>query len=111
MYYLVVAIIIILIGIFLLYRFYPKIDEFIKKHFIPSQNVIYIKKEMKDLDTSSNTELPKKEEEEEPLSQFTKISNQIVDILYLPVDLLYKSAISYGTPLFYNVSQSIVKNI
>jgi hypothetical protein len=99
MYYLV-AIIIIIIGVFLLYRFFREIDNFIKKYFIPSQNLIDIKSEMKKLDTSSNID-----ENDEHVSQYTKISNKVIEILYLPADLLYKSIIIYGTPIYYKITQ------
>lgn len=98
MYYLV-ALIIIVVGIFFVYNFYSQIDAFIKKHIIPSQNVINIKKEMRDLDSSSNEESSPPQEEND--SKFTKISNEITELLDLPIDFLYKSLVSFGTPLFY----------
>ena len=108
MYYLV-AILIILIGVFLVHKFYSQIDEYIKIHMIPSQNVINIKREMSDLDSSSNEEHSPKEEES--LSKFTKISNEINELVHLPIDFLYKSAVSFGTPLFYIFRVPIDKNI
>ena len=107
MYYLV-AFILIVIGFFLIYKFYSQIDEYIKKHIIPSQKVFDIKKEMNDLDSSSNQEISPKDEN---LSKFTKIIDEINKLLYLPVDFLYKSAVSFGTPLFHLLRVSTDKNI
>jgi len=108
MYYLV-AFILILIGFFLIYKFYSQIDEYIKKHIIPSQKVIDIKKEMNDLDGSSNEE--NSSSKDENLSKFTKINDEINNLLYLPVDFLYKSAVSFGTPLFHLLRVPTDKNI
>jgi predicted PurR-regulated permease PerM len=108
MYYLV-AFILILIGFFLIYKFYSQIDEYIKKHIIPSQKVIDIKKEMNDLDGSSNEE--NSSSKDENLSKFTKINDEINKLLYLPVDFLYKSAVSFGTPLFHVLRVPTDKNI
>jgi predicted PurR-regulated permease PerM len=107
MYYLV-EFILILIGFFLIYKFYSQIDEYIKKHIISSQKVIDIKKEMNDLDSSSNEENSPKDEN---LSKFTKINDEIKNLLYLPVDFLYKSAVSFGTPLFHLLRVPTDKNI
>jgi len=98
MYYLV-AFIIVVITIFLVYKFYPELNNIIKQNLIPSQNVMHIKKEMKDLDNSSNVDLSKKEE----LSPFSKISTQITELLYLPFEFLTKLLNIYVSPLFYNI--------
>lgn len=97
--YYIVSIIIVLTGLFLIYKFYPQIDSFIKQHIIPSQKVINIKKEMRDLDSSSNEKSPPPPDS--ILSKFVKITDQIKEIAHLPLDFLYKSAVSFGTPIFY----------
>jgi hypothetical protein len=98
MYYLV-AFIIVVMTLFLVYTFYPQINTIVKQNLIPSQNVIHIKKEMEDLDHSSNPEPPKKEE----ISVFSKINAQMNELLHLPIDFLYKLIDIYVTPLFYNI--------
>lgn len=92
MYTYIIGIIIIIITIFFTYKFYPKISSLIKQYIIPSQYVKQIKQQMIDLDEST---------EDHP-SQITKTINEI---LYLPIDFLYKLLITYGTPIFYTFSR------
>lgn len=95
----IIGIIIILLVIFLIYIFYEKINDFIQKYIISSQNVEKIKQEMKDLE---NTKMKTQEKKEN-----TKIIEKINEILYLPFDFIYKLIITYGTPIFYNLSKNI----
>lgn len=93
--YLIIIIISILI-LFLIYTFYPKISNIIQKYIINNENVNQIKKEMRDLDNDIE-EIPSPVEN-------SKITEKISDILYLPIDFIYKLIITYGTPIFYNLS-------
>lgn len=95
MYAYIIGIIVIVIVLFLIYKFYPKINTLIKKYIISFQYVKQIKQQMKDLDE------PIIEKKENP-PQITKTINEI---LYLPVDFLYKLIITYGTPIFYTISR------
>jgi hypothetical protein len=106
MYYLVAFIVSVII-IFSIYNFYPNISSFIKNNFMPSQNMILIKKKMRDLDSSLNREIPR---EKKP-SQITNIISEINEIFYLSADFLYKLIITYVTPIFYNIYQPFAKNI
>jgi sortase (surface protein transpeptidase) len=97
MYYYLAAIIIIIITIFLIYKFYSKIDNFIKKNFMHSQNVMEIKSEMKTIDSKMESS---KKDENKPY-QIQIVLDKVNEILYIPVDFLYKLGISYAVPLFY----------
>ena len=44
-------------------------------------------------------------------SYFSKIMKKIHEILYLPIDFLYKLTITYGIPLHYNFTHITNKNI
>jgi len=87
MYIYIIGLIIVFIGLFLIYKNYSKISDFIIKNIIPNQNVIQIKQQMKELDE------PKKEE---PEFHFSKTINEI---LYIPIHFLYNLLITYGTPI------------
>ena len=88
--------------LFLLYKFYSKIDVLIKKYIISSQQVNQIKQKMEDLEEN--------EKEEEKSSYNSKIMENIHEILYLPVDFLYKLMITNIMPLFHSFTYTISKN-
>jgi uncharacterized membrane protein (DUF106 family) len=94
MYSSIIAIIFVLSILFLIYIFYPKINTLVQKHIISYENINEIKREMKYLN----------DEIEEIPPQNSKIMENISDILYLPIDFIYKLIITYGTPVFYNLS-------
>lgn len=94
MYTYIITIIVILSILFLIYTFYPKINNLVQKHIINYENINEIKMEMKYLD----------DEIQEKPPQNSKIMEKISDILYLPIDFIYKLIITYGTPVFYNLS-------
>jgi len=102
MYTYIFGILFISIVLFFIYKFYSKIDSIVKKYIIPSQHVKQIKKKMKDLESE------KKPDEN---SYFSKIMKNIHEILYLPIDFLYKLTITYGIPLHYNFTHITNKNI
>ena len=87
----IIGIIIILLVLFLIYNYYSKIDDFIKKNIIISQNIQEIKEEMRNLEN----------EPEETPPQNSTFSDNINDIFYLPIDFMYKLLITYGRPFFY----------
>ena len=93
MYTYIIGIIIIIITIFFTYKFYLKISGLIKQYIIPSQYVKQIKQQMRDLDEPITENNP------------SQISKTINEILYLPVDFLYKLSITYGTPIFHTFSR------
>jgi uncharacterized membrane protein (DUF106 family) len=97
MYIYISGILLISTVLFLLYKFYPKINDLIKKYIIPFQQVKQIKQKMKDLEEN--------EMKEEKSSHNTKIMENIHEILYLPVDFLYKLMITNVIPLFYTYYQ------
>ena len=97
MYSYIIAIIIVLSILFLIYTFYPKINSLIQKNIIQHENINQIKKEMIDLDNGI-------EENSSTSLQNNKITEEISNILYLPIDFIYKLLITYGTPIFYNLS-------
>ena len=96
MYTYIIGIIIIIITIFFTYKFYPKISGLIKQYIIPSQYVKQIKQQMRDLDQPIDIKT-----ENNP----SQISKTINEILYLPIDFLYKLSITYGTPIFHTFSR------
>lgn len=104
MYIYIFGILLISILLFLLYKFYSKIDLLIKKYIISSQQVKQIKQKMKDLEENEN------EKEEEKTSYNGKIMENIHEILYLPVDFLYKLMITNIMPLFHSFTYTISKN-
>lgn len=94
MYPYVITIIVVLSILFLIYTFYPKINNIVQKHIINYENINELKIEMKYLDNEIKEITP----------QNSKIMEKISDILYLPIDFIYKLIITYGTPIFYNLS-------
>lgn len=102
MYTYIFGILFISIILFFIYKFYSKIDSIVKKHIIPSQHVKQIKQKMKDLENE------KKPDEN---SYFSKIMKNIHEILYLPIDFLYKLIFTYGITLHYNFTHTTNKNI
>ena len=109
------AFIIILLLIVTIYNFYSNISSFIKEKIIVSQYVSQIKEEMVNLDENKSNILEKEEddenEENEQTTHFSKITEQLSEIVYMPIDFFYKLVISYGKPIVYNISQPIIKNI
>lgn len=102
MYTYIFGILFIGIILFFIYKFYSKIDGIVKKYIIPSQHVKQIKQKMKDLESE------KKNDEN---SYFSKIMEKIHEILYLPIDFLYKLMNIYEKPLLYNFTHITNKNI
>jgi len=94
MYIYIFGILFIIIVLFLVYKFYPKINAFIQKYIIPSQQVKQIKQKMRDLEEN---EMKNKHEK-------SKIMENINEILYLPIDFLHKLIIINGTSLLYKFS-------
>jgi predicted PurR-regulated permease PerM len=93
----IIVLIIVILVIYLLYEFYPKINTIVQKYIISPQNVERIKKKMIYLE---NNEIIQNNES----VQNNEILENINEILYLPIDFIYKIVITYGKPLFYNLS-------
>jgi len=96
MYPYIVALIVITIGLYIIYKSYTKIHSYIEKTIIPSQNIKEIKKEMQLLDSSNTIHT-----EEDQAMKFSKITDRVDELLYLPIDFLYKLFLSYVIPLYY----------
>jgi predicted PurR-regulated permease PerM len=98
MYEEIITLTIISILLFFVYFFYKKIDNFIKKNIINSQNVNKIKEEMQNLENIPN------ESNKIYTSEYNKIIENISEILNLPIDFIYKITVTYGRSIFYNLS-------
>ncbi len=95
MYTHIIGLLIIIAGLFLIYKFYNKINDFIIKNILPSQHVKQIKHVMKDLEEGEQGEKGKNH----------KILETLDEIIQMPIILLYKLMVTYVTPIFYNISQ------
>lgn len=93
MYTHIIGLLIIIAGLFLIYKFYNKINDFIIKNILPSQHVKQIKHLMKDLDEKGEK------------SKNHKILETLDEIIQIPIIFLYKLMVTYVTPIFYNISQ------
>jgi hypothetical protein len=107
MYIYIFGISFILIVVFLIYKFYSKINAYVKKNIIPSQQVKQIKQQMKDLEKVEREKDENQEEGEK--SHFSKMMENINEIFYLTIDFLYKWVVLNGTSLLYNFTHN--KNI
>lgn len=94
MYIYIFGILFIIVVLFLIYKFYSKINAFIQKYIIPSQHVKQIKQNMKDLE----------ENKMENKEGKNKIIENLNEILYLPIEFLHKFIIMNGTSLLYKFS-------
>ena len=65
--------------IFIVYKFFPKIDYIIKK-YLPSQRVIDIKSDMKSLDNNNIN-----------ITKTDSINDKLDNIIFIPIDYLYRS--------------------
>jgi len=106
MYPYIIALIVIIIGLYIIYKSYPKIYSYIEKSIVPSQNIKEIKKEMQLLDSSDTIHT-----EEHQGMKFSKITERIDELLYVPIDFLYKLFLSYVMPIYYSIYQTTNKNI
>lgn len=95
MYTHIIGLLIIITGLFLIYKFYNKINDFIIKNIVPSQHVKQIKHIMKDLEEGEKGEKGKNH----------KILETLDEIIQMPIIFLYKLMVTYLTPIFYNISQ------
>ena len=78
MYLLILFFLITIIIIYIVYRFFPKIDSIIKT-YLPSQRVVDIKMEMHSLDIDLKKD-----------SNNDKINEKIYNIAFIPIDYLYR---------------------
>ena len=96
MYIFILFLIVLLIIIFLVYKFFPKLDAFLKQ-YLKSQRVINIKTEMKHLDNkylkknneSQNNE-SKNDQSQNNKSKIQNIFEKVNNIPFMLIDYLNK---------------------
>jgi hypothetical protein len=90
MYIFILFFIVLLIILFLVYKFFPKLDYFLKQ-YLPSQRVINIKTEMHNLDKSDMNSKIDKQKTQEIFKKMEKINN----IPFLLIDYFNKLVFSF----------------
>ena len=88
MYDIIITFLLSLIIIFLIYKFYSKIDSLLKT-YLPTQRVINIKSEMKNIDTIQSTNKTIDLD-----SKLNHLYEKIDDILFIPIEFIKNSSLS-----------------
>jgi len=86
---------VLIIILFLVYKFFPKIDRFLKQ-YLSSQRVINIKTEMKTVDNLwSKTNKHQQNDNKKGQSINETIIEKVYTIAFIPFDYLYRGILSY----------------
>lgn len=90
MYLFIIFFLIFITILFLVYRFFPKLDSFLK-NYLPSQRVINIKSEMNNIDkTMKNSQ---QNSTDQTINE--KIIEHINKVVFIPINYLYRGFISF----------------
>jgi len=106
MYSIVITLVLSIFIIFIIYKFYSKIDSIIKQ-YLPSQKVVDIKRDMK----NANKIIEEKSRENSqnndmPDSKINNIFQKINEIVFMPVEFMQKAAGSILSNTGWNLGKS-----
>ena len=103
MYSIVITLVLSIFIIFIIYKFYSKIDSIIKQ-YLPSQKVVDIKRDMKN--ANKIIEERKRENNDIPDSKINNIFQKINEIVFMPVEFMQKATDSILSNTGWNLGKS-----
>lgn len=103
--YWIVFIGFVIIFLSMVYKFYPKISDFIKGR-IQSYNVVELKGKMQEID-----EINEKKQEEKNIKPVKEIISTINSYMNMPYEFVKKMIYLYITPIFYKSVDPFAKTI